>query len=55
MKKPDTTASQSERFKQAARELGCDENEERFNAALKLVAKHRPKPTKKRSFDEGDQ
>jgi hypothetical protein len=25
-----TPESQSERFKQAARELGCDESEERF-------------------------
>jgi hypothetical protein len=35
--------SQSERFKQAARELGCDESEERFDAALKVIAKHRLK------------
>jgi hypothetical protein len=44
MKKQDATPSQSERFKQAARELGCDESEERFNEALKAVAKHKPKP-----------
>jgi hypothetical protein len=33
-------------FRKAARELGADESEERFNAALKTVAKHKndPKP-----------
>lgn len=30
---------QSQRFIEAARELGCDESEERFDAALKKVAK----------------
>ena len=30
---------QSQRFIEAARELGCDESEERFNEALKKVAK----------------
>lgn len=29
------TETQSERFKRAARELECDESEERFNAAVK--------------------
>jgi hypothetical protein len=43
MKKTNTaTESQSERFKQLARELGCDEPEERFEAVLKAVAKHHP-------------
>jgi len=35
--------SQSQRFKQAAREVGCDDSEERFNDALKAVAKHKPR------------
>ena len=35
--------SQRERFEQAARELGCDESEERFDETLKRVAKHKPK------------
>ncbi len=29
----------------AARDLGCDESEERFNAALKQVAGHKPPAT----------
>jgi hypothetical protein len=43
MEKKQSDKSQSERFKQAARELGCDESEERFDKALKAVAKHKPK------------
>lgn len=35
---------QSKRFEQAARELGCDESEEAFDAKLRQVAKHKPKP-----------
>jgi hypothetical protein len=46
MKKTDgATESQSDRFKRTARELGCDESEERFDAVLKAVAKHRPAGT----------
>lgn len=37
--KPD---SQSERFRQAARELGCDEDEERWDEQLKKVARQKP-------------
>lgn len=33
--------SQAERFKEAARELGCDEDETRFEEALKRVARHK--------------
>lgn len=35
--------NQAERFKQVARELGCDESEERFNERLKRIAKQKPK------------
>jgi hypothetical protein len=35
---------QSERFKEAARELGCDESEERFDEALRKIGKAKPKP-----------
>jgi hypothetical protein len=35
-------------FRKAARELGCDESEERFQDALRTLAKHRPKETKTR-------
>jgi hypothetical protein len=33
--------TQSEKFSTAARELGCDESEEKFNANLKKVAAHK--------------
>ena len=42
--------AQSERFKQAARELGCDESEERFDAVLKAVAKT---PAGRDAFKDG--
>ncbi len=45
---PASAQSQSERFKQAARELGCDESEVRFDAALKAIAKHKPPAAKDR-------
>ena len=45
--------SQSERFEQAARELGCDESEERFGEIVKKLAKagpqHKPSKAKTRS------
>lgn len=34
--------SQSEKFKQAARDLECDEDEARWDDALKKIAKQRP-------------
>jgi hypothetical protein len=39
--KPDDK-SQVKRFRKAARALGCDENEGRFQEALRKVAKHKP-------------
>jgi hypothetical protein len=33
-------------FRKAARELGCDENEERFQGALRTIAKAKPKPSR---------
>ena len=50
MKKPKDSVApkQSEHFKQAARELGCDESEEKFDAALKRVAGHKPSEPSKR-------
>ncbi len=45
--------SQLERFKEAARELGTDDDEERFNERLKKLAKQRPDEGKQeRSSDE---
>ena len=35
--------SQSDRFKQMAHELGCDEDEEAFKEKLKRVIRHKPK------------
>jgi hypothetical protein len=35
---------QGKSFIDAARALGCDESEERFDAALKKVARHKPPP-----------
>jgi hypothetical protein len=49
MTKQSTDFSQVDRFKALARELGCDEDEAAFEAALKKVAeapqpaKHEPK------------
>lgn len=39
--KPDRT--QAARFREAARDLGADESEERFNEALRKVGKAKPK------------
>ncbi len=37
-----STSAQGDRFKIAARELGSDESEEHFDAALAKVARHKP-------------
>lgn len=42
-KPPDT---QLERFKEAARDLECDEDEARWDERLKKVAKQKPEPDK---------
>jgi hypothetical protein len=34
--------SQSDKFKEAARELGCDEDEARWDERLRKVAKQKP-------------
>ena len=39
--------SQAERFRKLAREVGADEDEERFNERLKRIAKTKPKPKEK--------
>jgi hypothetical protein len=38
--------SQSDKFKDAARELGADEDESRWEQRLKRVASQKPKPAK---------
>ena len=37
-----------EELERVARELECDEDEDRFNATLKKVAQHAPKKDEKR-------
>jgi len=39
--------SQRDKFLSTARELGCDESEERFDAALGKIVKHKPPPDDK--------
>jgi hypothetical protein len=39
-------SDQGRAFRKAARELGCEDNEERFQAALRTVAKAKPRPEK---------
>jgi hypothetical protein len=41
--------SQTAAFRKAARELGCDENEERFQDALRKITKAKPQPQAKKS------
>ncbi len=54
-KKATDAADQIDRFKALARELGCDEDEAAFDAALKKIAetphqpKHEPKKRKPKS------
>ena len=38
----DVDRKQTAAFRKAARELGCDDNEEQFKEALRTVAKHKP-------------
>jgi hypothetical protein len=47
--KPMTPAEQRRRFEETARELDCDQSEEAFDAALRTIARHKPKPP-----DEGE-
>ena len=39
-----TSAEQLDKFKAAARDLECDEDEARWDATLKKVAKQKPAP-----------
>ena len=38
-------------FRKAARKLGSDESEERFDATLKVIAKQKPKDAPKKDGD----
>lgn len=46
-KRDEPMTQQSERFKEAARELGCDDSEEAFDEALRKVAKSKKDDAKK--------
>ncbi len=55
--KSEAQADQSARFIEAARELGCDESPDAFEAAVKKVARHKPveeKPEIKVTAKSGD-
>lgn len=41
-------AEQQERFRQTARDLGCDEDEKAFDEKLKKIATQKPKPPTKK-------
>jgi hypothetical protein len=43
---------QIDRFKEAARQLGCDEDEAHFDEKLKDIARHKPSPEKTTEKDE---
>mgnify|MGYP006295689475 CR=1 FL=1 len=45
---------QSEKFKRLARELECDESEERFDKALERIGKQRPPDEGENKSDEDE-
>ena len=44
--KPVSAPDQIRAFRKAARELGCEDNEDRFKTALRTVGKAKPQPDK---------
>lgn len=46
MPKPQPQPSQSDKFIEAAREIGCDEDEARWEDRLRKVAKQKAEPEK---------
>ena len=42
----DTKQAQLDKFKQAARDLECDDDDQRFKDRLKKLVKHKPPPEK---------
>ena len=46
MANPESRTDQAERFRQAARELGCDDDDERFKERVRKLVKHKPAPEK---------
>jgi hypothetical protein len=49
-----SSKSQIQKFREAARDLGCDESDERFEEALRAVAKHKPQDNPKPSSNNED-
>ena len=41
---PSPERTQSDKFKEAARELGCDDDEQRFRERVGKLVKHKPVP-----------
>lgn len=53
--KPSPSQSQIERFREAAREHGCDEDEAAFDEKLKRIARQKPKPPDKAKSEDGNE
>ena len=49
MKSKDNKADQIDRFREKARELGCDEDEAAFKDKLRVIARQKPKDAPKRA------
>ena len=45
-KNPSSERSQSDKFKEAARALECDDDDQHFKDRLKKLVKHKPAPEK---------
>jgi len=52
VKQKQMVSDQAKRFAETARELGCDESEERFNENLKRIAKSKSNAAKERSDND---
>ena len=54
MKKPERATDQHERFIETARALGCDEDKDKFEAALGKIAAHKPirRPEKEKNVSK---
>jgi hypothetical protein len=52
-KDPKKKKQQIAAFRKVARELGCDENEERFQGALRTIGAHKPQHRKVKQRAKG--
>ena len=50
--RPADAKTQSERFIETARELGCDEDMDKFKATLAQIVRHKPKNEPKKAHRE---